>query len=86
MNREHGPTQPPASFEAALKELEEIVEKLEKGNLPLAEMIQLYRRGKELAQYCDAQLREARQKIEALQAEEVSTGNTQSDKAASGET
>ena len=41
------------SFEQAYQQLEEIVQKLEAGNLPLAEAIALYQQGMALAQLCN---------------------------------
>jgi len=54
------------SFEQAFAELEETVEKLEAGNLPLAETLALYQRGIALAQYCSHQLDNAELSIQAL--------------------
>src|SRR5438876_11510900 len=48
---------PPASFEAALAELENIVATMEGGQLPLAESLAAYKRGAELLQYCQGALR-----------------------------
>lgn len=56
----------PASFESALQELEEIVKKLESGNLPLDESIKLYERGVSLSHYCNKKLEEAENKISLL--------------------
>jgi exodeoxyribonuclease VII small subunit len=44
----------PASFEAALAELEEIVATMEGGQLPLKDSLAAYKRGAELLQYCQA--------------------------------
>jgi exodeoxyribonuclease VII small subunit len=54
------------SFEAALKQLEETVQKLEKGELPLEESLKLYEDGIRLARFCHAKLEEAEGKIEQL--------------------
>ena len=56
----------PASFEAALAELEEIMKKLESGNLSLDESINLYARGVALSHYCNNKLEEAQNKISLL--------------------
>lgn len=54
------------SFEAALKQLEEIVQKLEKGELPLEDSLALYEEGIRLSRLCHAKLEEAEGKIEKL--------------------
>ena len=55
------------SFEAALKRLEEIVRKLETGEAPLDESIELYAEGDRLKQQCEARLRDAQARIETIQ-------------------
>lgn len=56
-------------FEDLLKELSEIVEKLESGKLSLDESIKYYKRGLELSELCKKKLEEAKslivEKIEA---------------------
>jgi exodeoxyribonuclease VII small subunit len=60
-------TEPQApSFEAALKQLEEIVQRLERGELPLEESLKLYEEGIRLSRLCHAKLEEAEGKIELL--------------------
>ena len=54
------------SFETALKQLEEIVQRLEKGELPLEESLALYEEGIRLSRLCHAKLEEAEGKIEML--------------------
>ena len=54
------------SFEAALKQLEEIVQRLEKGELPLEESLKLYEEGIQLSRLCHGKLEEAEGKIEVL--------------------
>jgi exodeoxyribonuclease VII small subunit len=55
------------SFEAALKRLEEIVRKLESGEAPLDESIELYAEGDRLKQQCEARLQAAQARIEKIQ-------------------
>ncbi len=55
------------SFEAALKRLEEIVHKLESGEAPLEDAIQLYSEGDRLKQQCEARLAAAQARIEKIQ-------------------
>jgi exodeoxyribonuclease VII small subunit len=60
-------TDPQPSFEQALKELEDIVRKLESGELSLDESITLYERGQALKGVCEAKLADARARIEQIQ-------------------
>ena len=54
------------SFEAALKELESIVDRLEHGEAPLEEAIGLYQRGAALKAHCQARLEAARLRVEKI--------------------
>ncbi len=54
------------TFEAAHRELEEIVERLERGNASLDEAIALWERGEELYRFCAAKLDAAQGRIEEL--------------------
>jgi exodeoxyribonuclease VII small subunit len=56
----------PVSYEAALKELEALVQQMESGQLPLADLLQGYQRGAELLAYCRAQLETIEQQIKVL--------------------
>jgi exodeoxyribonuclease VII small subunit len=58
--------EPPLKFEAALKELEEVVQRLERGELALEESLALYERGIALSRVCHAKLEEAEGRIELL--------------------
>jgi exodeoxyribonuclease VII small subunit len=58
--------QEPARFEDALKRLEEIVGRLEKGELPLEDSLALYEEGIQLSRLCHTKLEEAEAKIELL--------------------
>lgn len=53
-------------FEAAMKELESIVDRLEKGQVALEESIAIYERGEQLKAHCDALLRSAEARIEKI--------------------
>jgi exodeoxyribonuclease VII small subunit len=57
--------QPPA-FEEALRQLESIVESMETGRIPLAEMLDKYEQGTRILKVCEARLKEAGMKIEIL--------------------
>ena len=53
-------------FETAIAELETIVKKLEQGDLPLEQSLELYERGVQLSRFCHAKLEEAERRIEVL--------------------
>lgn len=54
------------SFERALKELETIVGRLERGDVELEESIAIYERGEALRSHCDRLLRQAEAKVEKI--------------------
>ena len=54
------------TFEAAQRELEQIVERLERGQTPLDEAIALWERGQELHRFCRERLDAAEGRIEEL--------------------
>ena len=58
---------PPPTFEAALAELEEIVARMEGGQLPLKESLAAYKRGAELLTQCQASLKDAQAQVEVLE-------------------
>ena len=58
------------SFEAALKQLEEIVTKLERGDVPLEESIAIYERGEALKKHCEALLARAEERVEKIRSQE----------------
>ncbi len=60
----------PQSFEDALAKLEILVENMEEGDIPLAELVDAYTRGNELLKFCQSRLREAELKIEQLTSRE----------------
>ena len=53
-------------FEQALAELEGLVERLERGDLPLEEALKTFERGVELTRHCQSSLKAAQQKVEIL--------------------
>ncbi|MEQ9259939.1 MAG: exodeoxyribonuclease VII small subunit [Roseovarius sp.] len=69
------------SFEAAMKELELVVTKLERGDVALDESIALYERGALLKKRCEQKLKEAEEKVAAitLDGEGNPTGTTSVD-------
>jgi exodeoxyribonuclease VII small subunit len=54
------------TFEDALKALEDVVRKLETGEVPLDESISLYERGELLRKHCQARLDAAQARIEKI--------------------
>ncbi len=54
------------SFEAALAELEGIVEQLERGEVELEKSIAMYERGAALKAHCEARLKEAQLKVDKI--------------------
>ena len=54
------------SFEKALEELEQIVEKLEKGGLSLNESLTLFEKGVKMARFLREELEKAEKKVEIL--------------------
>jgi exodeoxyribonuclease VII small subunit len=53
-------------FETAMRDLEELVERLEHGDLPLEESLAAFERGVMLTRACQTALKEAEQKVEIL--------------------
>ena len=54
------------SFEKALAELEQIVQKLERGDVPLEESVTIYERGEALKRRCEELLRAAEARVEKI--------------------
>ena len=54
------------SFEAALRELEAIVTKLEQGEIDLDDSIALYERGQQLKSHCEQKLKSAESRLEKI--------------------
>jgi exodeoxyribonuclease VII small subunit len=53
-------------FERALSELEELVQRLESGDLALEESLRLFERGVQLTRRCQSALAQAEQRVEQL--------------------
>jgi exodeoxyribonuclease VII small subunit len=63
----HNPKEAPKlDFETAMRDLEELVERLEQGDLPLEESLAAFERGVMLTRSCQTALKEAEQKVEIL--------------------
>jgi exodeoxyribonuclease VII small subunit len=59
---------PPASYEAALEELEQLVGLIESGQLPLEQLLAGYERGAELLKFCRDKLQAVEEQIKVLDA------------------
>jgi exodeoxyribonuclease VII small subunit len=66
MNRNTGSEDQTPDFEQSLQQLEALIAKLERGELPLAESLALFEQGVALTRRCHASLAEARQRVEIL--------------------
>jgi len=60
------PSQQPASYEAALEELEQLVGRLESGQMPLDQLLSGYQRGAELLKFCRDRLEAVENQIRVL--------------------
>ena len=58
----------PASYEAALTELEQLVAQLESGSMPLDQLLSGYQRGAQLLQFCRDKLQAVEDQIKVLDA------------------
>lgn len=54
------------SFENKLTELESILQQLESGNLPLKDLVSIHKRGKNLLELLDTELKQAEQTLETV--------------------
>jgi len=63
------------SFEEALQKLEEIVSRLENGDIPLEESINIFKEGVQLTKFCKEKLNEAETQLKKLVKDE--NGNFQ---------
>ncbi|CAI9086231.1 exodeoxyribonuclease VII small subunit [Candidatus Methylacidiphilum fumarolicum] len=61
-------------FEEAFKKLQEIVNSLESGQMPLEDLLQKYEEGRRLLKICDEKLNEAEQRIIVLSAKQDNGG------------
>ena len=61
------------SFEEAMTELEKIVEKLEEGDVPLEEAIDIYKKGMELSKICHTKLKNVEEQLTEIVTESGET-------------
>ena len=66
----------PENFEAASVELENIVAKMEAGQMPLEDSLAAYKRGIELLQYCQNTLQTAQQQVRILETDMLKNFST----------
>jgi exodeoxyribonuclease VII small subunit len=66
MNMPKATPKTPASYEAALEELEQLVGLIESGQLPLEQLLTGYQRGAELLQFCRDKLQAVENQIKVL--------------------
>lgn len=65
------------TYEQAYKRLEEIVEKLENGSVPLEESMKLFEEGTKLANFCNTKLNATEQKFTQLITENSESDNNE---------
>lgn len=61
------PTDVPVSYEAALAELEQLVQQMEAGQLPLDQLLENYRRAATLLNHCRGRLQAVEQQVKVLE-------------------
>jgi exodeoxyribonuclease VII small subunit len=62
------PFESPASYEAAMEELEQLTARIESGQLPLEQLLAGYERGAELLKFCRDKLQAVEEQIKVLDA------------------
>jgi exodeoxyribonuclease VII small subunit len=61
------PTKTPATYEQALAELDQLVQQMESGQLPLDQLLDGYRRGAELLAFCRGRLQAVEDQVKVLE-------------------
>lgn len=69
------PTEKKLSFEDAMDQLEQIVERLEEGDVPLEEAIAFYKDGMELSKLCHDKLKNVEEQLTQIISEDGRTEN-----------
>ncbi len=67
MSKKIAAGQASATFEEAMAELEELVARMEAGELPLEASVAAYQRGSELVKHCAAQLERVERQVKLLE-------------------
>jgi exodeoxyribonuclease VII small subunit len=57
----------PVSYEVALAELDQLVQAMEAGQLPLDQLLDSYRRGAQLLDYCRGRLQAVEEQVKVLE-------------------
>lgn len=68
-----------ATFEAAMAELEQLVARMEAGELPLEASVAAYQRGSELVKHCAAQLERVERQVKLLEGDMLKPFATEGD-------
>ncbi len=79
MSKKPVPVNEPISFEQAMTELEQLVEQMEAGELPLEASVAAYKRGSELVKYCAAQLDKVESQVKVLEGDMLKPFATEPD-------
>lgn len=61
------PTSEPASYEDALAELDQLLQAMESGQLPLDRLLESYQRGSQLLTFCRGRLKAVEDQIQVLE-------------------
>jgi exodeoxyribonuclease VII small subunit len=70
-SRASAASKPPATYEAALEELEQLVAQIDAGQLPLDQLLTRYKRGAELLAFCRERLSAVENQIQQLEGSEL---------------
>ena len=65
----------PPSYEAALAELEQLVDQMESGALPLEQLLSSYQRGAELLKFCRGRLQAVEEQVKVLEDGQLKSWN-----------
>ena len=69
------PQDVPASYEDALAELERLVQAMEGGQLPLDRLLESYKRGAELLEFCRTRLQAVEEQVKVVENGQLKTWN-----------
>jgi exodeoxyribonuclease VII small subunit len=65
----------PATYEDALAELERLVQSMEGGQLPLDRLLESYKRGAELLEFCRTRLQAVEEQVKVVEIGQLKTWN-----------